>query len=219
MLVQGVGLEYTHKPETAQLEQARLQATTQSAKQVAGKSDLELRVDRLDLVKSRLGFVNEAVKPAYRLVLADADLTIEHLSNQLHAGRASLRLEGELMGSGQTRVTATLAPRIGSADMDVTAEIRDADMSRLRDLVRAYGGFDARAGEFSMYSELHTNGGTIGGYVKPLFHGIEVSGQDASVTGLRHRLYDDLVGIAAKSLKNRPRREVATVVPILRPSG
>ncbi len=51
-------------------------------------------------------------------------------------------------------MTASLQPQAGSADVDVTAQIEGADLLRLKDLVRAYGGFEIRAGELSMYSEL-----------------------------------------------------------------
>src|SRR5438445_1163833 len=138
-------------PHTAQVEQARAQQTAQAAKQVAGKSDTQLRIDRLDVIKSTFGFANQAATPAYRLVLTDTNLTLQHLSNQQGDGQASVRLHGELMGSGNTNVTATLQPQTGSADMDLTAQIEGADLVRLRDLVRAYGGFDIAAGEFSVY--------------------------------------------------------------------
>ena len=216
VLVQGVALEYRHQSRTADLEQARAQQTAQAAKQVAGKSDTQLRIDRLDVENSTFGFLNQAATPAYRLVLTDTNLTLQHLSNQRQDGRASVRLQGQLMGSGAADVAATLQPQTGSADMDLTAQIERADLVRLRELVRAYGGFDIAAGEFSMYSELQVKNGAISGYVKPLFRGIEVGSEPevAAEKGLRHRLYEGMVGIAAKILKNRPRAEVATVVPI-----
>jgi hypothetical protein len=53
-------------------------------------------------------------------------------------------------------------------------------------------------------------GGTITGYVKPLFQGVEVGRDGAAVAekGFRQRLYEGLVGIGAKILKNRLRGEV-----------
>jgi hypothetical protein len=100
--------------------------------------------------------------------------------------------------------------------MDLRAQIEGADLVRLRNLVQAYAGFDIAAGEFSVYSQLQMRGGAISGYVKPLFRGIKVgsNGEVAHEKGLRGRLYEGMVGIAARILKNRPRGEVATVVPI-----
>ena len=215
VLVEGVALEYLHLPHTAEAEKARAQQTVQASKE-ATRTSTELRIERLEVVKSTFGFINEAANPAYRLRLTDTTLTVENLGNQRRDGPAVVRLAGQLMGRGETRVTASLQPQAGSADMDVTAQIEDADLLRLKDLVRAYGGFEIRAGELSLYSELEMKSGVIAGYVKPMFRGVEVGtdGEAGSEKGLRQRLYEGIVGIGAKVLKNRLRGEVATVVPI-----
>jgi len=216
VLVNGVALEYRHLPQTAEAEMARAQQTANAARQAANTSSAELRIDRLEILKSTFGFTNQAAKPAYRVHLTDTNLTVEHLGNQAQNGPAVARLTGQLMGRGATRLTATLQRQAGRADMDVTAQIEDAELVRLKDLVRAYGGFDIAAGELSVYSELKARDGALTGYVKPLFRGVEVGtdGEVVAEKGLRQRLYEGVVGIGAKVLKNRLRGEVATVVPI-----
>jgi uncharacterized protein DUF748 len=216
VLVQGVALEYLHRPQTAEAEKARAQQAADAAKQAANTPSTELRIDRLDVLKSTFGFTNQAATPSYRLQLTDTNLSVEHLDNQGQTGPAVARLSAQLMGRGETRLTATLQRQAGNADMDVTAQIQDADMVPLKDLVRAYGGFEITAGAFSLYSELHAKGGAITGYVKPLFRGVEVGsdGEAVAEKSFRQRLYEGFVGIGAKVLKNRLRGEVATVVPI-----
>lgn len=215
VLVEGVALEYLHLSHTAEAEKARAQQTAETAKQATSTST-EFRIERLEVVRSTFGFTNQAANPAYRLLLTDTALTVEHLGNQRRDGPAVARLTGQLMGRGETRLTASLQPQPGSADANVTVQIEGADLVRLKDLVRAYGGFDIKAGEFSVYSEVHMKGGAIAGYVKPLFRGVEVGTDSEPVAekGLRQRLYEGLVGVGAKVLKNRLRGEVATVVPI-----
>jgi Domain of Unknown Function (DUF748) len=215
-LVQGVALEYRHLPHTAEAEKARAQQTAAAAKQAASASHTELRIDQLAVVKSTFGFTNQAATPPYRLQLTDTTLTVEHLGNRPQVTPAVARLRGQLMGRGDTSLTATLHRQAGSADMDLTAQIEDADLVRLKDLVQAYGGFEIAAGELSVYSELQMRGGALTGYVKPLFRGVQVGTDGEAVVekGFRQRLYEALVGISAKILKNRLRGEVATVVPI-----
>jgi len=216
VLVQEVEIDYIHSARTAEVEKARAQQTAQAAKQVANKPSVELRIERLDVVKSSFGFVNQAASPPYRVVLTNTDLSLEHLGNQRSQGPAVARIRGRLMGSGETRITATVQPQTGSADMDLTAQIERVDMAGMKDLVRAYGGFDVAAGELSVYSEVRTKDGALSGYVKPLFRGIKVGGdaEGTQETSLRHQLYEGLVGIAGKILKNRARGEVATVVTL-----
>src|SRR5713101_2914510 len=201
VLVQGVQLEYVHSPRTAEVEQARTQQTVQAAKQAANKSSVELRIDRLDITKSSFGFVNQAATPPYRVVLSDTDLRIGNLSNQRVQGTAVARIKGRLMGSGDTQVTATVAPRTGGADVDMTAQVERVDMA---------------AGELSVYSELQVKDGAITGYVKPLFRGVKVGDPEGAQQpkGVRRRVYEATLGAVAKILENRPRKEVATVVTI-----
>jgi hypothetical protein len=215
-LVEGIALEYRHLPHTAEAEKARAQQTADAAKQATTASSTELRIDRLEVVKSTFGFTNQAAKPPYRLQMTDTTLTVEHLGNQRQNGPAVARLTGQLMGRGETSLTATLRRQAGSADMDVTAQIEAAELVRLKELVRAYGGFEIAAGELSVYSELQMRDGALAGYIKPMFRGVEVGpdGEAVAERGFRQRLYEGVVGIGAKVLKNRLRGEVATVVPI-----
>ncbi len=117
VLVEGVALEYLHLPHTAEAEKIRAQQTAQAAKE-ATRTSTELRIERLEVVKSTFGFMNQAAKPAYRLQLTDTNLTLEHLGNQGRDGPAVARLTGQLMGRGETRLTVSLQPQAGSADMD-----------------------------------------------------------------------------------------------------
>ncbi len=215
--VRGVHVEYVHTPRTVELEKERAQRTLEAAKQVANKPDIELRIDRLDITTSTLGFVNRAATPEYRLVLSNTNLTVENLSNQRLEGTAVVRLRGQFMGTGDTAATMTLRPRTGGADMDLTARIDDADMARMKGFVRAHGGLDVAAGKLSVYSELRVRNGAVRGYVKPLFRDVKVGAVDEDDTETKsfgRRLYERAVGAAMTILKNHPRREVATVATI-----
>jgi hypothetical protein len=216
--VEGAAIEYRHLSRTAQAEQARARQTVEAARHVAGRKDTELRIDRLDVVKSTFGFANHAAQPSYRLVLTDTDLTVRQLGNQAGGEPASVQLAGQLMGRGATVVTATVTPRPGSADMNVSARIEEADLARVRDVLRAYGRVDISAGVFSVYSEMRMTDGMVSGYVKPLLRDVRVGGAgEAADRGLSQHLYQRMAGVAAKVLKNRPRKEIATVIPISGP--
>jgi len=213
--VQGVHLEYIHKPGTAQVEQARKDQTVKAAKQVANQPDIELRINRVEVTKSTFALVNRAASPEYRVDLTDADLTVENLSNQRVEGASVAHLKGRFMGSGAAQASLTLRPRKGGYDMQLSARVEDTDMVRMNNLVHNYGGFEVAAGEMSVYTELQVNNDAVTGYVKPLFRDVKVgtpAGEPKPTLG--RRLYQGAVGLAAKLLKNQPRREVATVVTI-----
>jgi hypothetical protein len=214
--VQNTHLEYIHTAATAQAEQARKDQTVQAAKQVANEPTMELRVNRVDVTKSTFVVVNRAASPEYRLELTDAELTLENLSNQRIEGAAVAKLKGRFM-DGEAHASLAVRPRKGGYDMDLSARVEDADMARMNNFVHDYGGFNVAAGEMSVFTELKVENGAVTGYVKPLFRDVKVGvpeGEPEPPKSIGQRLYQSAVGLAAKILKNRPRKEVATVVTI-----
>ncbi len=88
-------------------------------------------------------------------------------------------------------------------------------MVKMNDLFRAYGNFDVVAGKFSFFTEIKIRQGKIDGYVKPLFRDMEVyDRRQDKEKGVFRQLYEALVGGVSGLLKNTPRKEVATEVPI-----
>jgi hypothetical protein len=217
MLVDGVRAEYIHTARTAQTEQVRAHQTVKVAKEVANEPSMELRIDRLEVKRSALAIVNRAASPEYRVDLSNLDLTVNNLSNQRVQGPSVARLKGRFMDSGETQATMTLRPRTGGADMELSAGIEDVDMARMNNLVHDYGGVNVAEGKLSVFTELKVTNGAIKGYVKPLFRDVKMGtppGEPQTSKSFGQRLYQGVVGIAAKILKNRPRGEVATVVTI-----
>jgi len=214
--VQNTHLEYIHTAATVQAEQARKDQTVKAAKQVANEPSMEFRVNRVEVTKSTFVLVNRAASPEYRLELTDAQLTVENLSNQRIEGAAVARLKGHFM-NGDARASLAMRPRKGGYDMDFSASVENADMARMNNFVHDYGGFNVAAGEMSVFTELKVANGAVTGYVKPLFRDVKVGmpeGEPEPAKSIGQRLYQGAVGLAAKILKNRPRKEVATVVTI-----
>ena len=212
VLVEGLAVDYVHTPQTAGVESERAQSTAKAAQSVSNDPGVQLKIDQLNIVRSNVGLVNRAASPSYRVVLTNADLSAENLSNQSIQGDATVQLKGKLMGTGDTQVWAQFRPKTESGDMDLTVQVEDTAMASLSDVARAYGKFDVAAGAFSMYADLSVRDGTIDGYIKPVVRGLEMSRETPA--SFREKLYEGLVGVSAKVLKNRPRREIVTVMDV-----
>ena len=174
-----------------------------------------LRMDKAVISASELGFVNRSKDPAYRVYLSQLDGLISDLGNHASGASARFDLRGRFVGSGETRLTGSFREGTASPDFDLDLKIENTDMTRMNDLLRAYGKFDVVAGSFSFYSELKARDGNLDGYVKPLFKGMKVydKRQDRDKTLFR-KLYEMLVGGVAGLLKNHERKEVATVANV-----
>jgi hypothetical protein len=212
--VDGIHLDYV---QTA----ARVDAPKAAAKETLHAVDesqapgVQVRVDRLDIVKSNVGFVNKTASPAYRVFISDTNASLTNLSSLPTGETAVAEVHGKFMNSGPASLTFKLLPTRPGPDFDMAVQIDEADLRTMNDLLRAHGKFDVVAGRFSLYTELHAKNRQISGYVKPLFQDMQVydPSQDRDKSVVR-KAYEAVVGKVSKMLENRPREEVATKVDI-----
>jgi len=220
LAIRTVRLDYIHTAATAKAEEARKDKVARAAKRATKEPGLTLRLKRFRLVDSNVGLVNRAKNPPYRVYLADTNLEITNLSNKFQDGPAQAKLRGRFQGSGTATARATFRPEKNGPDFDLHTAIQGTDMTKMNDLLRAYGKFDVVKGTFSLFTELHIKNGQINGYIKPLFKDMDVYDrrQDKDKSIFR-KLYEGLVGGIAKLLENPPRDEVATVATLSGPVG
>jgi hypothetical protein len=216
--IDGVHVEYVHTPKDAGVTTKAAVTTDRAARQAAQREDLILRVEDFRVTHARLGLVNKTATPEFRMFLSDVDLHLRDLSNKLNEGVGRIELRGKFMGSGATRVVASLRPEQKGPDFDVDIAIENTDMTKMNDLLRAYGKFDVVQGNFSFYSEMRVKNGFVNGYVKPLFSDVKAFDPEQDRDkGFVRRLYERVVSGVSKVLKNMPRKEVATKIDISGP--
>jgi hypothetical protein len=218
LTLSGVKLDYVlakKAPAEPVAGSERPTANVKGKKRPSPDPQWTLRLDKAVIAASEIGFVNRTKEPAYRAYLSRLDGSIADLGNHASGARAHFDLRGRFLGSGDTRLTGSFREGASSPDFDLNLRIEATDMTRMNDLLRAYGKFDVVAGEFSFYSELKARDGNLEGYVKPLFKGMKVydKRQDRDKTLFR-KLYEMLVGGVAGLLRNHERKEVATVANV-----
>ena len=216
--VDGLRGNWTWDEQTAAPVRHAAEATADAARDVSNEAGLLLQVERAEIHAAEVGFVNKRMEPPYRVFLGSSELVLENLSNQRREGVATARIEGRFMDSGPAIVAATFRPETDGPDFDVDVRVLSTDLETLNDLLRAHADVDVVSGDFSLYSELHVKAGRVEGYVKPLFRNLEVyaPGQDRKEP-LGTKLKEKAAELIADALRNRPREEVATVVPISGP--
>ena len=218
LLLDGVRLDYVHAATTAESEKHLAQEVAHAAEKASNHPDLLLRIDRGKILNSEIGFVNQAVQPAYRVFLTDTNIGLENFSNQFSEGTAYIKLSGKFMGSGLTQATGTFRPEQQSPDFDLHVRLVNARMRSLNDVLRAYRKFDVANGVFSLFTELRVKDGRINGYIKPLFKDVDVYNvdQDRDKEVLQ-KLYEGIMDDVTATLKNAPRDEVATKAAVSGP--
>ncbi|WP_306591128.1 DUF748 domain-containing protein [Geothrix sp. 21YS21S-4] len=213
LTVRDLHLDYIHTAATASAEAARKDQVVSAAKQ-ASKSEIALSLEELEVSRSTLGFVNRAAKPNYRVYMADTRISLHNVTNQNGLGPARGQLSGRFMGSGPARGKAVFHPGKAGPNFDLDLQVEGTSLETLNDMLRAHGGFDVSKGTFSVYSQVRVQDQQLSGYVKPFFKDVNVYDRqmDKDKSFFR-RLYERLVGLAARILENR-RDEVATKVEL-----
>lgn len=173
-----------------------------------------VHVERIHIDKGELGLVNETVDPPYRLFLDQPEVLVRNISIPASNRQGTVELKGRFMGSGRTLVRAKFRPG-DRLDIDSSARVEHTSLTALNDVLRSYGDFDVNAGDLSLYSELTVHGPRVEGYVKPIVQNLDVydAKQDAEKSVFR-KAYEALVGAGATVLRNQPRDQVATRIPI-----
>jgi hypothetical protein len=216
--VDGLRGDYAYRAQTAQPVKRAAQATAEAAKEASNKPDLLLKARRVLVNGATVGFVNEQATPHYRVFMTDTNVGLENFTNQKSEGLGTVKITGRLQGTGQTAVAITMRPENHGPDFDLNTRIENVDLPKMNDLLRATAKFDVSAGQLSVFSEATVKNGQIQGYVKPLFKDLKVyeKDKDADKT-FGQKVKEKAIDVAGKVLKNHPRKEVATVVPIAGP--
>jgi hypothetical protein len=213
--IDGAHVEYTHTPAMDRTERQTAAAAARTGKRVTDRSDVDLAIRRLDLKGVTIGYVNQSRQPPYRVFVSDTSVTLTGLTNKSGESPARAEMRGKFMGSGPAQATLVFRPGRKGGDMTLKVAIEHTDLAKMNDLLRSYGKIEVAGGDFSLYSEIAVKDGAIKGYVKPLFKDIaaaETSADEDKSFG--QKVKEKVVAGVAKILKNRPRKEVATVADI-----
>jgi hypothetical protein len=168
---------------------------------------------RLEVRESLLAYEDREKNPNFSLSLADADVVLTNYSNHKEQGPAQLAIKGKFMGSGATTLDGTFYPAGDGPQFDMNLAIENTNMTSMNNLLLAYGRFDVKQGQFTVYSQLGVKDDDIHGYVKPMFSDLTIYdwAQDQHKPIL-HQAYEIAVGGAAHVFKNSKTKQVATVV-------
>jgi hypothetical protein len=160
-----------------------------------------------------------ASKPPLDLALTNVEASVENLTNvhdDITPMAATVKATGLALDHARFEYEMRIDPFSYKPTFQLAMRLLGLDVTKLNDLANAYGGVDFEDGWFDLVVELNGREGALDGYVKPLFRHLKVFNpiRDAQDDNPLQYFWEAVVGVAAEILKNQPRDQVATLIPL-----
>jgi hypothetical protein len=180
----------------------------------------ELFPFQLNVVEAVNGLVTfraPGIEPHESLTASDFQMTLWNLNNAQRReveAFADVDLSARVVDSAPLRLTGQIDPNeeLPAFDIDVTLE--GARLVDMNPWLREFINVDAHEGVFSLYAELAAADGRFEGYLRPILENPKFFQPGEPASGPFMRLWEGLVGLAAKILENRAQDQVATQIPL-----
>lgn len=176
------------------------------------------QLNRFEIEKSQIHFHNFHSTPAIDIFVTELSCVATNLTNsrkvndQLSAG---ISAHGNTLGDGRVAFRIYIDPLAKAPTFELDAQLLNVDLTRLNPFLRAYGSFDVERGNFAMFTSIAAKDGLYDGYIKVFFEDLDVFAwkkeRQKNILGV---FWQAIVGTATTVLKNQPRDQLATKIPI-----
>lgn len=156
-------------------------------------------------------------KPQVNVYLSQVQMTIENLTNIYDETTpliSTVKMQAMAMDQARLDYEMKLDPFSYRPTFQMAVRLIGLDVTKLNELALAYGGFDFEAGYFDLIVEVDAKEGSFEGYVKPLFRKLKIFNPGNDLSNPIQLFWEALLGTAQELLKNQPRDQFATLIPM-----
>ncbi len=175
-----------------------------------------LRITHLELVDSRIRYVDETVEPRVDIALDPLQLTANGLRNRPgkadQALPATITLNGRTLG-GAIHAVIRAEPLAEQPHFTVKLALENISLPALNPFLLAHADADVSRGVLELYLEMNAAGGAYRGYVKPIFTNLDFRTASDEHKPPLQLLWKDVVEAVTKLMRDKQKKQVATIVP------
>lgn len=180
------------------------------------KDLMPITVNHFEINDGEIHFIDPYAKPRLDIFMHDIYIVALNLSNVNKSNEvlpATVTARGSLY-EGAFNLNIKLDALAKQPTFDLNAELKTMNMVSLNDMLREYGNFDVKKGNFSLYTEFAGKDGKFGGYVKPIVKDLDVVQWNKEEGNLGQIAWETLVGSLAEIFQNQSKEQLATKVNI-----
>lgn len=176
-----------------------------------------IKINTLKIDDGTVLYRDPEAKPHIELKITNISLAANNLTNKeklkdKQFAKASLR--ARVFESGHAELDMLFDPLAQHPTFNLQSAIKDVDLTKLNDLLLAYGKFDVERGSFSLFCEVVAKDGRFVAYAKPVFRNINVSAWESRQhpNNKLLSLWKNIVGFVVDLLKNKEKNQIATKI-------
>jgi hypothetical protein len=180
------------------------------------KKMMPLKINHFNINDGEIHYIDKYSRPAIDIKMDNIQVAADNLSNVNDSNQvlpAALVAEADVY-DGHFDMNVKFNPLEKKPTFDLNAKLTAVNMVKLNEFFRAYGNFDVKKGDFGLYTEFAAKDGSFNGYVKPLLRDVEVVQWNEKEGNIGQILWETVVGAVAEIIKNHPKDQVATKLPI-----
>lgn len=175
---------------------------------------MPLKINRFEVMNGEIHYRDFSSAPEVDIYSDKIHLLAENLSNNTND---TILLPSTVTGSanlygGKASMEMKLDALNKIPTFDVNAEVKNTDLTKFNDFLKAYGNFDVNKGDFSVYVEAAAKDNAIKGYAKPIIKDLDVVDWQTENKTVGDKLWESLVGFGAWVFKNHPEDQLATQI-------
>jgi len=180
------------------------------------KDLMPLTVNHFEIANGQIHYIDQFSSPRVDIALKELDVVAVNLSN---VNDSTKLLPAHIDASGRAyegdfKLKVDLDALQKAPTFDMSAEITHMNLVLLNSFLQAYGNFDVKKGDFSVYTEFAGKDGGFGGYVKPVIKDLDVVQWNKEEGNFKQIIWETLIGSAAALLENKNKDQLATKVEI-----
>src|SRR5690606_14326121 len=148
-------------------------------------SFMPLKVNRFEIHNGSIQYVDHTSSPKVDIAMNNVQAVAQNLINTADKQE---KLPADLKATanayeGSLSLNMKLDALAEDPTFDLNARIEHANLVKLNDFFKAYGGFDVNKGTLGLYTEFAATEGKFKGYVKPIIKDLDVKGPEDKEDG------------------------------------
>ena len=177
---------------------------------------MPIEINRLEVIQAKVHYLDMSRTPKVDIVASDAHILAKNLSNiknQSEALPASITASANTSGNGQFSAAVGLDLLKSPMEYDLSAELRDVNLTEINEFAKAYAGFTFEAGQMYIGLEVVSKSGEYEGFVKPVLENVEIVNLNSERQSFWRKAWEVALGATAELFENQSKERIATKVP------